>query len=274
MHLVNGEAARQISILDRGLMYGQSVFETIAVVDREPLLLVNHMQRLAASCDYFSIPFNQQALLADIAQLCKEYSASQFVIRASQTMGEGGRGYKNPLHPSSNRIVSAFPFPNPEINLREQGILLGLVEFRLARQPALAGHKHGNRLEQLLARNEWQVAWHEALVRDTSDEVIEGSQANVFIVEQDHLRTPDLRHAGVAGVMRGAVIDAASKLGIECLVSAVTLDDVLAADEVFMCNSVIGIWPVKQFAQTQYHSFETSHKLLDYLIKNEAISPN
>ena len=109
----------------------------------------------------------------------------------------------------------------------------------------LAGLKHLNRLEQVLARAEWQdTAYAEGLLCDTSGRVIEGVFSNLFLIKDGELITPDLSRCGVAGVMRAEILQQAQSLGISQTVRDVSYAELVAADEVFVCNSLYGIWPV------------------------------
>jgi len=269
--LINSKESSQISAADRGLLYGHSVFETIAVVSNHARLLAPHMQRMEAGCKALNIPFDRDHMLADINQL--EQKQSRAVIRAAVSMGQGGRGYLSPENPCANRIVTLHDYPSHPSHYWRQGIEIGLVDLRLAEQPALAGIKHGNRLEQILARAQWQASWQEGLVRDYSGNVVEGTQSNVFIVKDQKLITPGLRNCGVSGVMRETVISTAKELGIGVQIMSLSPADIQNADEVFMTNSVIGLWPVRQFASMSYSTLDISYKILNKLIKNEVI-PN
>src|SRR5690606_20422301 len=117
---------------------------------------------------------------------------------------------------------------------------------RLAEQPLLAGLKHLNRLEQVLARSEWQGGeFAEGLMRDQSGRVIEGVFSNLFIVQEGVLVTADLSRCGVAGVMRAALLDSARAEGLKVEVRDISLEEFFQADEVFLCNSLFGVWPVR-----------------------------
>jgi len=153
----------------------------------------------------------------------------------------------------------------------EEGIEMGLAEIRLANQPALAGIKHGNRLEQVIARSQWQENWQEAILLDQNDQVIEATQSNVFILNGDELITPKLDMAGVAGIVRGFLISNAHKFGLTAKTMSLSSDDIETADAVFLSNSLIGLWPIRQFRSRRYSDHKTSHKLLELLIKNEVI---
>ena len=186
-------------------------------------------------------------------------------------MGEGGRGYQNPVNQKTTRIISQHDYLDHDKSCWTDGITLGLADIRLSKQPSLAGIKHGNRLEQIMARSQWQKGWQEALLLDVDDRVIEATQSNLFIVNDGHLMTPSLDASGVAGVMRQCVINEAKNEGFDVSIKAVSVDDVMQADEVFLTNSVIGIWPVKQFDQVKYNGFKIASKLLKNIINNEFI---
>ena len=274
MHLVNGEPESQVCLLDRGLLYGHSVFETIAVHKRRPLLLESHLSRLERGCQQLHIPCSLDLVRQDIDVVAGDYASEDCVLRVTLTMGVGGRGYLSPQQGQGTRIVSAHPKPERESSNWTQGIVLGKVKLRLADQPALAGIKHGNRLEQVLARFEWQPGWQEAIVLGKKKRVIEATQSNVFLVKNGQLLTPDLSRQGVAGVMREYIIQiAARELGITCRLMRLSMQDLLQADELFVTNSLIGLWPVKQFKTRQFSSFSVSKNLLNTLIKNEVIPP-
>jgi len=269
--LINGNDSNQVSVFDRGLMYGQCVFETIAVSNGKPCLLEAHLERLVIGANLLSITVDQTLISKEVVQLAKPLARG--IIRVNLTMGEGGRGYQNPTQAFSTRIISQHEYPNYSKEYWTDGIELGLATIRLSQQPALAGIKHGNRLEQVIARSEWKNHWQEALILDTDDNVIEGTQSNVFLVRDQCLITPKLNKAGVNGVMRQCIIDWAKAAGFSVLIKTVSLEDIEQADEVFMSNSVIGLWPVKRFIETAYCDLTLTNKVLKYIIKNEFI-PN
>ena len=254
---------------DRGFLYGQNVFETIAVIDGKACLLDLHIERLERGCRTLGIPLNTDLLLSEILGFITHCSKS--VLRVTLTMGVGGRGYLNPEQPESVRVLTLHEYPVQPPAHWEFGIELGIAKIRLASQPELAGIKHGNRLEQVIGRSQWQDSWHEALLLDQAGNVIEATQSNVFIVKEGQFLTPPLENAGVAGVMRSFIIANAYKLGLNAEIMSLSIDDIEAADEVFLSNSIIGLWPVNKFNTRLYNSFEVSHKLLNLMIKNEVI---
>ncbi|HET7586910.1 MAG TPA: aminodeoxychorismate lyase, partial [Gammaproteobacteria bacterium] len=160
------------------------------------------------------------------------------------TRGSGGRGYRPQVGMNATRILMTYPLPQePDILTRSGGIRAGIAATRLARQPRLAGLKHLNRLEQVLAAGE-PGDFEERIMLDTEGYVIDGTMMNLFLVERAVLVTPDLSVAGVAGIMRGKIMELAAAVGTRCKVRAVQPAELERADEVFMCNAVRGIWPV------------------------------
>lgn len=249
--LINGEPTQQLDAGDRGLQYGDGLFETIAVRQGKPRLWDLHMARLHCGCEALGLPLIDPALLAREAQsLCS--GSSEAVLKIILTRGAGGRGYRMPALVQPTRILSLHDFPAYPDGYSENGIIVRLCRLRLARQPALAGIKHLNRLEQVLARQEWQQPdIVEGILRDTRDHVIEGVMSNLFSVYSGELFTPDLTHCGVAGVMREHVMALAEAAGLVVNVRQLTEQDLFDADEVFMTNSLIGIWPVSQIEDSK-----------------------
>ncbi|MDH4869933.1 aminodeoxychorismate lyase [Pseudomonas sp. BN515] len=241
---VDGHPAESLSIKDRGLAYGDGLFETIAVRAGRPPLLEYHMARLAEGCRRLGIPLDLQLMRTEL--LAFSAGLGEGVAKLMITRGEGLRGYAPPPVALPRRILQSSPFPAYPDGNGEEGVQLFPCTTRLAEQPLLAGLKHLNRLEQVLARNEWQGSeFAEGLMRDQAGRVIEGVFSNLFIVRDGVLVTADLSRCGVAGVMRAALLDSARAEGLKVEVRDIPFEDFLQADEVFLCNSLFGIWPVR-----------------------------
>jgi len=237
--LVNGivpaDAAQAIAVDDRGLSYGDGLFETMLLRDGTVRFLSSHLSRLQLGCRRLGIDYPEAALTADIAQISA--AAREGVLKVIITRGAGGRGYRPLEGTQSTRIVSLHPAPAETATITARW-----CELRLSRNPALAGMKHLNRLEQVLAQREWSdERIGEGLMLDTEGELVGGTTSNVFIVRQGVLLTPDLRFSGVRGVMREQVLKAAAKLGLQSSEEPLWPHDLDVASEVFVSNAVRGI---------------------------------
>jgi len=167
------------------------------------------------------------------------------VLKVIVTRGSGGRGYRVPDKPAATRIVQLHNWPVFSPSCAEHGVAVRVCETRLGHNKALAGIKHLNRLEQVLARREWSDPdIMEGLLLDADGHLVEGTMSNLFLVKEGTLLTPDLQRCGVAGVMRTRVLELADRLSFAADIRQLEMQHLLAADEVFICNSLIGIWPV------------------------------
>jgi len=252
MTRVNGHSSELISVDDRGLQYGDGLFETIAVKNGKLALWQLHWNRLSEGCQKLSIPLpNESLVLNEIEQLIT--SAKSAVIKLILTRGQGGRGYAySELSP--NLVIKRSDWPNYNKN-NKQGIDLHICDTQVAIQPKLAGLKHLNRLENVLARNEWKDdKFADGLMYSTENEIIEGTMSNVFFVKQKKLLTPDLSRCGVRGVMRQHILNIAEKINIASDVRQLYKEDLLSADEMFVCNSLIGIWPVNSVGEKRFRA--------------------
>jgi len=248
MMLVNGQAQDVISVLDRGLSYGDGLFETVRFEQGVAPLWSRHMQRLALGCERLCIPRPDAALLWQEARHVSG-TLAQCVVRITVTRGPGERGYAPPVVVSPTRIVAAFPLPAMPGALYAEGVRLYRCRTTLADQPLLAGIKHLNRLEQVLARAEWgDPAIGEGLVCDSRGNVISATAANLFAVIDGVPVTPALARCGVAGVARAAMLAAFP----DCQERDLPLDQAMHASELFLTSSVRGILPVQAVGDTVY----------------------
>ncbi len=242
MMLVNGAPAASLPATDRGLAYGDGVFRTLRAVGGHPLHWARHFATLCHDCAALALPCPPEAvLLAEVRQAAADHA--QAAVKIVVTRGIGPRGYALPQPCTPTRVVMAEALP--PVPRRDAGVNVHLCRLRLAHQPALAGIKHLNRLENVLARAEWSdAAIAEGLLLDQEGLAIGGTMSNLFIVEKGVLFTPDLSRCGVAGVTRGRVIDLARSGNTACRSEHLPLQRVLDADEIFLVNSLIGLWPV------------------------------
>lgn len=265
---INGVEQMAIGATDRGLHYGDGLFETLAVFAGQCPRFKEHFQRLRTGCERLAIPVPDEPLLLQEVQQAAE-GWDKAVIKLIITPGAGGRGYARPDKPQVTRIVMLHAWPEHPQDYWQGGIALRLCQTRLACNPALAGIKHLNRLEQVLARSEWHGNdYAEGLMCDRGGNVIEGIMSNVFMVRDNKLFTPKTDDCGVAGVMRRWVLEQAPCLDIEVVESMISVEDIRQADEVILSNSLIGLWPVKEFERCQFEPGPVYWALLEHLLKD------
>jgi 4-amino-4-deoxychorismate lyase len=245
MILVNGTQAQAVPANDRGLAYGDGVFRTLRLQAGAPRHWERQYRKLASDCAVLRLDCPSQALLED--EIRSIAVAQDTVAKIIVTRGPGERGYRHAPETPPTRIVMTAPMPPYAAPNHEEGVRVIRCRLELAQQPALAGVKHLNRLENVLARAEWaDETIAEGILCDTQGRVIGGTMSNVFAVLRDELVTPSLERCGVAGVTRERVMDAALQHGMACRIRDVAWAEFLSADEVFLVNSVFGVWPVRQ----------------------------
>ncbi|TDR39375.1 aminodeoxychorismate lyase apoprotein [Tahibacter aquaticus] len=253
---VNGEACAQLPAQDRGLLYGDGLFETVLFRQGNAPLWPRHAERLLQGLARLRIAApDMDALLAEAGGLCSDLDRA--VVRISITRGSGERGYALPLQPVPTRILMAAAAPPPPRDWYVQGIRVRCCSLQLAAQPVLAGMKHLNRLEQVLARAEWtDAAIVEGLLGDREGHVVSATAANLFACVDGQLLTPALDRCGVAGVARAEVLarrDAA--------VRNITWEELMRAEEIFLTSSVRGIVPVRAVDAREFAVGAMTHSL-------------
>lgn len=265
---VNGVFNGTVSPLDRGFAYGDGIFETCRYQAGAIPLWEFHRHRLTGACQTLMIPLDYSLLeahLTSVVQRVQNLGGRDGVIKILVTRGPGGRGYALPEQVSPTICIIFFDaVPDSPQNIR-----IRLCRQRLSRNSGLAGLKHLNRLEQVMARAEWVNEYHEGLMLDDEGSVVEVTAGNVFLVRDKQLITPDLSDAGVAGIMRRIIVERlAPGLKLPVTIKKVSLAELQAADEVFVCNSIRGIMSVSALDgdfPAQYHRHEVTHSLQDQL---------
>ncbi|CAL1239627.1 aminodeoxychorismate lyase [Candidatus Methylocalor cossyra] len=265
--LVNGDPTSRVEVWDRGFQYGDGVFTTLRVRSGIPLFLDHHLARLERDCRRLALPFpNTPGLIREVRSLCEIWPEG--VLKVLLTRGGGGRGYRCPDRVQGTRVLSMHPVPDYPPTIYEHGVEVRFCHTRLGINPSLAGIKHLNRLEQVLARAEWSgTDIHEGLMLDVEGWVVEGTMTNLFLVLGETLHTPLLDRCGVAGVMRSLVLKAAAELGLPSQERRLRPEDLEAAEELFLTNSVIGIWPVRRLAAKTYRIGPVTREISRWVAK-------
>ena len=258
-YLINGSFDATISPFDRGFAYGDGVFRTLVMRNGVPESWPQHYQKLVADCAVINIVCpSAELLMSDLQQLFlidTQSEENSSVAKIIITRGEGNRGYTPPPITAPMRVVTKSPMPEyPETRFTD-GVNLTVCETRLAAQPLLAGIKSLNRLENVLARMEWNspdIA--DGILLDANDNVIECTAANIFARFSNTLITPSLTQCGIAGITRQRIIELAHTLSLKISIETFSLEKLLMADEVIICSSLYGAWQVRSILEKKVNA--------------------
>lgn len=249
MHF-NGESLHGGWTGTRALHYGDGVFRTALVLDGVLVDRERQLSKLEADAEALDlIPPDRAALEADIESLLQPGTSG--VLRLILSRRDSGRGY-TPSSSECDRLLQLRALPEHPRQYWEHGINLGWSKVLLAVQPLLAGIKHLNRLEQVLASRRWPADQQEVVMCDSEGRVSCGSRSNLFFVIDGILVTPDVSLAGVAGMMRDKLIRLARERELGCEIGLISPDEVRHASECFVSNSLIGIWPVRRIGSLEF----------------------
>ena len=238
---VNGRPGARLDIRDRGLQYGDGVFETMRIRASRVRLFEYHLERLALGCRGLGIAEpSSRVLRREIAAAAMR--RREGVLKLIVTRGPGRRGYRATGREHTTRILTLHPLP---LGLDRGGgtpARLRLCATRLGLNPQLAGLKTLNRLESVVARAEWNDAriW-EGLLQDLDENIVCGTMSNLFLRCGSNLMTPLLDRCGVAGVMRRWILETAGDLHLRATERRVGWQQLRDAEEVFMSNALIGV---------------------------------
>lgn len=190
-------------------------------------------------------------LCADANRLAQELGEG--ILKLILTRGAGGRGYRPPALPSSRLVLASFPAPVDRDDDWTKGIRLRYCRTPASINPALAGLKHLNRLDSVLARMEWSDPdIVEGLMLDTSGLIVGGTMTNLFLWAQGRLLTPPVVLSGVAGTVRQLMMERAPMFGFRCQIADLRLTDVDDADGLILTNAVLGVLPARQLDERPF----------------------
>ncbi len=263
--LINGAPGNTINAEDRGLSYGDGVFRTLLIQSGRPVCWERQYAKLQQDCHALKISCpSALVLLSDLQQLGK--TQNEGIAKIIITRGISARGYAPSAQSEVTRIISVTPATTYPVSHAKQGVRLHVCKLRLGHQPLLAGIKHLNRLENVLASSEWQGQdFQEGLLHDISGHVIGGTRSNLFMLRGNVLYTPNLSRCGVAGVQRARVMDWAKQHGVSCNVADIRPEQLMLADEIFLVNSVFGLWPVCELATYRRTQHPGAWKIREWL---------
>lgn len=246
---VNGRRGEHIAVADRGFQFGDGLFETLAVRGGRPCHWDRHLARLHRGCERLGLQgVDGERLTREAQDYCA--GTEQGVLKVLLSRGVAGRGYALP--DPATAITRVFILESAPAGQDSGGVALMFCATPLSRNERLAGIKHLNRLEQVLGRAECRSPFADGIMCDTQGDVIETTCANLFFVTRDVLFTPTLQFCGVEGIMRELVLEWARTQAIEIREQPVSRDQLMAADEIFITNSLIRARPVKRIEDMSF----------------------
>ncbi len=236
---------------DRGLAYGDGLFETLLVTGDRPYLLSYHLDRISRDAGRLAIPVARSELDRVCSQAVARYSSlydsGNWVLKLTLTRGSGGRGYRPDPRAQPNLIISHSAAP---AMTGPGGVVVDFSRITLTVNPLFAGIKSLNRLEQVMAARELRGEIFEVLMSNRDGHVLEGTRTNVFVRSGDVWITPPSATLAVAGVMRRHVLDRLHSAGHQVREAALQLEDLVGdrCQGVWLTNSVLGVVPVRNLA--------------------------
>lgn len=261
---VDGIPGTQLPIDDRGLQYGDGLFETLLVRKGRVRFLAAHLARLALGCERLGIArIPDDVLSAEILRAAAQ-APELAILKLVVTRGSGPRGYAVRGHFSPRRVMSLHA--TRPLDAAAHGISLRIARQTAGENPSLAGLKHLNRLENVLAWLEPDAeASFDALLFDRSGQIVGGTMSNLFLCRGGAIVTPGVERAGVAGVMRGIVLRECAALGIPAEVRSVAPAELAMADEAFITNARIGVVPVRNVGEHVFHMNQIGARLAAHI---------
>jgi 4-amino-4-deoxychorismate lyase len=259
-------------LIDRACAYGDGLFETIAIRDGKPRLWSAHLARLQTGCMRLGLECPSSELLLELldielnaSAIGSDFASARVVVSAAAS----ARGYRRNPEGDCVTDITLYPAKPLARSLTEKGIATRMCSSRLAIQPALAGIKTLNRLEQVIARSEWKDdEILEGLMCDTDGRLICGTMSNVFLIKGSRVFTPAITRCGVSGVMRAHVLQLLEEAGHDCAVRDVMPEELHTATALFLSNSQFGILPIRRCDSHQFDVGSSTREIQSLLAAN------
>ncbi len=255
--LIDGKKQSKASIFNRNTQFGDGLFETCLVENKKLLFWSNHFERMKLGCDRLKISMIDETLwLSDIKKAFSLMKIDNCIVKLVLSRGESLRGYsyKDNIRPIRITIVSEL-----KKNNQDKGFSLEFCNSGYNSNPKLAGIKHCNRLEQVIARAGIKV--DDGIMLDENENVVSVTQGNIFCIQGNRLITPNLDKCGIEGTRRAVILKIAVDLGFDINIKNLSVAELLRSDEVFISNSIQGVGPVNQIEDFVY----SKHKITEII---------
>jgi len=276
--LINGKFKDSISVLDRGLAYGDGFFETMLWKRKHPGATFDsagvefwqrHVKRIKKGCHLLQIKFPNPSTLIKYKQKILSRACNSGlkdgILKILITRGQGGRGYKFEKNITPTVIFLVFPKKKIGQNFFDKGVKVRFCKSSLSTNNDFAGLKHLNRLDSVLARSEWVDDYFEGILLDQQENLIEGTMTNIFFIKKNKLYTPSIIDSGIEGIMRGVVMESYKNFFKKIKLTKIHKKDLENFDEMFLTNSVLKILPVRQMGRKKFKISENTKNFMNFL---------
>ena len=284
--LINGIFKKNISVLDRGLAYGDGIFETMNWRVSKPNKVQiygvefweRHLERLKIGCNKIKLPMPSKDLLNSyknkILKKSLESNINSGVLKIIITRGVGGRGYKYESNLKPTIIFLSFPAKTIDQKLYNTGVKVKLCKTDILENKRISGIKHLNRLDSVIARSEWNNNYFEGLFLDKSGNLLEGTMTNIFFIKNKILYFPNLKSCGIEGIM-SQVIKEKTNLFFEGFMERnLKFSEINNFDAMFLTNSIIKVVPVKYLENVSFTITDELRSLVEYFSSSDKIKNN
>ena len=280
--LINGKFTNKVSVLDRGLSYGDGLFETMSwcYLDNENRVGVEfwnrHIERIRYSCSIMKIKTPSLRMLNEYKKEILNKAVSNGwnngVLKVIISRGVGGRGYKfeKQISPS----IFFLCFHSQQSNFRKNIIKVKYCKSPISENSQIAGLKHLNRLDSVMARSEWGDEYYEGILCDSKNNLIEGTMTNIFFIKEKILFTPKITKGGIKGVMRQVVIEKGNMFFDKIKETNIKKDCTNYYDSMFLTNSVIKVLPVNFFLEKKFRLHESLKNLINFFEEENSKKKN
>lgn len=278
--LINGKFLKTVSVLDRGLSYGDGLFETMSwrhlrELDSFGVEFWNrHLKRLSASSLKMKIKMPSKEILNNykdkIIKKSINLGFNEGVLKIIITRGVGGRGYKYEKDIEPTIIFLSFPKVRIDESFFKKGVNLKFCKSPIFVNHQLSGIKHLNRIDSVMARSEWQnKEFFDGVLLDDSKNIIDGTMTNIFFSKNNILYTPDLKKSGINGIMRQVVIEKSKIFFNSVHEIQINKKNLKLYDEMFITNSIIKILPVKKLEKKEFSISQSTRNLINHFSEDK-----
>jgi len=240
--VIAGPEEAKISVLDHGLLFGDSVYETLRTYNGKPFLFSRHFARLEHSAKAIDLrlPWTRSKTLEEIR---KTLFAGECRIRLVFTRGVGDVAADVETCTDPTPIIIVVPLVVPPERIYKEGVEVVISTVR--RSSRFADLKTGSLIHQVLARREAKARHaYEAILLTADEKLSDGITSNIYIVRDGKLLTPSREAGIIEGITRGVVLDQAREIGIEVTEGLFDIDEIGRADEMFLTSSTREVVPI------------------------------